>query len=500
MLAGVIRASHVLHRELDECRVLGVALFGANLLLVGWIMLRRTRGAVVPALITVALCALSYDLLRIHATAWSECLFLLFALLALWFVAQASARDDRPWPALLAAAAFTAVAMMTRFAGVSVLMSGGLCLLILGRGPWAKRIARGVAYGAIAALPLALWLVRNKLVANTATNRRPAFQAMTGETWLEAARTLARWWFPFVSNPALSILLAALVMIGFVALASLLWKQHRRAESIPSTDVGPRDLQRAASAPLDEVFTVFITTYLAFLVCSISIMDHTTPLDWRILCPVFVCGLITQVSAVWGWLTKVGNERKQRALRGAYVATLAIVLVMYGAKSLPWVKASSRGEDKGYNSPAWRNSQLIRWARRLPKRAIIYTNGSASLRYHAGRGAYSFPRDREQAAGSTSRDKPDWRSRMNRGVMASAAIKRMATHLGPNGYIIFFKIPPENVRDERQLVRALKLGKPVRAGPDGRAYRMSPEFFAKKRKKPTTTSTTAPARATERSR
>src|SRR5699024_8640809 len=145
------------------------------------------------------------------------------------------------------------------------------------------------------------------------------------------------WWFPFVANPALSVALAAVVMAGFVALAVMLWKQRRRTEALASTDGG--DDARDSSAPLDDVFAAFIATYLAFLVCSISFIDHTTPLDWRILCPVFVCGLITQVSAVWSWLAKFEDASKRRALRGAYVAALTLVLVMYGAKSLPWVQA-----------------------------------------------------------------------------------------------------------------------------------------------------------------
>ena len=114
----------------------------------------------------------SFPLLSIYTMARAEPLFVFFllsTLLALVFYS----RRAHLW-LLLACGITTAGAIMTRYVGVIILLPLVFTVFIQS-GPLRQRTKRGVLVIGVALLPLAGWVICNRLVAGSSTTRSLAF-------------------------------------------------------------------------------------------------------------------------------------------------------------------------------------------------------------------------------------------------------------------------------------------------------------------------------------
>ena len=155
--------------ELAEAgRLLNAAAFGLLLLLAGfWFRSVLRSRLVVAGAVVAILVALPVN--ERAAYFMTETLFALLTLAALIQLgAFLEGRDDR----LIPAALFAALAALTRYAGLALLIAGTLLPLLRWDTPLTGRMKRALLFGAVSALPLALTLVRNRLVSDTWTGAR----------------------------------------------------------------------------------------------------------------------------------------------------------------------------------------------------------------------------------------------------------------------------------------------------------------------------------------
>src|SRR5512141_2421196 len=128
---------------LRGARFLNALLFGLNIFLLGvlgWRMLKSLPAGLALA----ALFLLNDSLLRVHAVAMSEPLFIFLSLLAFWMCDLYVERDAH-WLWLLACGIFTGMAYLTRYAGLALLGTFLLALMILHRS-WRRRLISGGIY------------------------------------------------------------------------------------------------------------------------------------------------------------------------------------------------------------------------------------------------------------------------------------------------------------------------------------------------------------------
>ena len=119
--------------------------------------------------------------------AYSETAFILFVTLALFNATRYLNEQNRS--SLIWAAAFTALACLTRYSGI-VLMLSVVSVLTLRSGPdHIDRAKRSLLYLTISATPLALWLLRNYLLTESLTG--PRGEAKGGPFVNHAARGLS---------------------------------------------------------------------------------------------------------------------------------------------------------------------------------------------------------------------------------------------------------------------------------------------------------------------
>ena len=391
---------------INGARLVNSLLFGVNALLLGLLGWRATKSSV-AGIVLAALFIANDSLLRVHAVAMSEPLFLFFSLLAfLCFDLSFPPRsDDFSRPAqttapalaggarevvttrktnkfvttwLIAAGIFTSLAYLTRYSGLA-LVATFIVTLVLLHDNWKKRITSTLIYLAGFAPLTIAWSIRNSLVAGNATNRSLVWHPVTGETLKQGLRTFSEFLVPveewrsaWFKSPEIF-----LAVIGIILVAVLTW-------------ILVNGLRRffKPSTPMPEVigFTngLYIFGYLASTLFSISLFDASTPLKVRILAPVYLPLLLLLVNAgMWVW------NRRQRAGR-VIVVGLATLIFSVSIVGQARTVTDLTGGGTGFASFKWYDSKVMDYLKTL-QGSSIYTNEPGAVYLYTGRGGRVLP-------------------------------------------------------------------------------------------------------------
>jgi 4-amino-4-deoxy-L-arabinose transferase-like glycosyltransferase len=382
-------AGFVLRQDpLHAARWLHVAIFAGSTLLIGTLVW-RFGGRAWAAVLAATLFALSPVSITTHAWLLSEALFILLALLTIFLLAllldrpteHAAAPHRDPgvappqnrWPLLIAMGLVTSLAMMTRYAGAALGPACALALLLLKTGqPWRRRMVDAGVFSAVAlALPLAQF-GRNLLTGGSAANRTIAFHPISLDHLKDGVAAVATWIAPLGvsgardaanAHPIMSsagvIIFAAVMIAG----ALLGWRHRREA------------IGRLAACLL-----LFIVCFVALLVFSISLVDFHTPMDTRVLSPVF---------AAWAVLAAVVLSRRVERMTPGPRAVAAVIALTGAVAIIAWpsielVRRLHR-EGDGFAHPQWRNSATMAAVRALPPDQQIFTNAPGAVYLLSGR-------------------------------------------------------------------------------------------------------------------
>lgn len=359
--------------------ILAAGLFAANIFLVGWMLYRLVPEAGWAALVGSLGMLLAPAMLDIHLMAWSESLFILLGFGSLFLLSSYLQTTGKGW---FAAAVLCGLALLTRYAGIVFLATGLLGLIFLARGTTRRRFLNAALFALIALAPLLLNLIYNQLVAGTATNRILSFHLVTRARLWQGLTTFTGWLgLPANLPTELHILAVTAVLLFF--LISLYWMAKH-----------PSKYQRPLSVKVPGLIwllVLFALLYLGFLIISISFLDANTPLDNRILSPIFVSLWIVGVYIAARLTTR---NQYHPLLRWAPIVVLAVLLGNWARLSLPtYITAHNQGI--GFSTPAWQNSELIGYLATLPDNILIYSNAPDAVYLLSSRAAARLPRQFE---------------------------------------------------------------------------------------------------------
>jgi hypothetical protein len=347
--------------SLDAARWLALALFGANVALVGLLIARSAPGSRWLPAIGAVLIACSPEMAMLHGAALSEPLFLLLGFSGLLLLSRhlEQPRDS----VLLAAALATGLATLTRYVGLA-LVATGLLAILLAANPSARRRARDAAiFAAVGLLPIAAWALRNRLAGGSATGRSFAFHPIGPDAFALAASSAGEW----LLAGRVGALAAGLLAAGLLACAL-----HWLATG-------------AARAPLPRILALFVPVYLLLLIASICFVDAATPLGGRILSPMLVALLALALGGV-------GARIRARRSFAIPAALLALVLAAgYARETTGWVRERAALGGAGFGSLAWRTSPTLRRVAELPAGARIYSNARDAVLILTGRTTFWLP-------------------------------------------------------------------------------------------------------------
>lgn len=334
---------------------------GANLMLAAYVFRRCGVGAL-PTFLLALLFALQPNFLHVHLVLWSEPLFVAFALLDVVLLERVLREPAvARWRWLLAAAC--AGAMLTRYAGVFLLLLNASAMLLY---PFeATRLSRwrsSLQVSLFSLLPFVAWLAFNSTRGTGSLGRSLAWHPPGLVHLADANRVLSGWLhLPRATGP--------LVLLGLLAASA--WLIRR---SLQARDDG--------FSPMRLVAALYVSAYVAFILFSISILDFQTPLDERILFPLLPMGLAAVLACA------TGSRRR-------WMSPAAVVLLMAAfALNVPgglrfW--ALSHVEGLGFASQSARDMYILRWMRQIPPDWKLLSNAPEFLSLHLHRKAGMLP-------------------------------------------------------------------------------------------------------------
>lgn len=369
-------------------RWLNIGLLLANTLLLSLIVRRSYPHPawLGPLLGLLFLAAL--PLLEIHAYAWTEPLFILLGFAALYLLAAA-----HPRPSLVqftAVALLLAASLLVRYAGLAFILTAVLALLWWGGLGWAAW-RRAVLLGAAACLPLILWMGYNVGQGGSATGRSLAFHPAGRDHFWQAIFTLTDWLLLPTATPGWARVLFLLILAATaVGVLFFCWRQRQRPSVLPLS-------------PFYQLLLLFVPIYPLFLLVSISFLDAATPLDGRILSPLYVALLF--------WLAHFVAQAWQfgTAVRWSQPAILGLLLLFLLGSSLKtgrWLQAAYQ-QGLGFSSIAVQQAPIMAHISQLPADRTLYSNSPDAVYMVTGRSARPLPRKIE---GTTQLPNPHYQT------------------------------------------------------------------------------------------
>lgn len=343
------------------------ALFAALIFTAGWLMQRFSATNRVYKWIMLTVIILSPCLLEVYSMIWSETLFLL--LILFFIVSIRPYLLDPRLKKILAPAIIAALACVTRYAGLSLILLGGGLILCIKDHPWKQKLVQLVTFGAIASSLFLLNLYRNHLVTGTLTGYREKAITSFGTNLYHFGTVLCDWLPFFGENYSLARIIACLFIILAAVLFILRW------------------LRGLDFFSWQNIATAYFLVYAIFIL-AIASLSRFQQLDSRLLSPLCIPWLWSFTAWIPGWLE---NFRAQsRRIIAIVVLFLAAACMQYGqirtyAENWEGIKYAGI---PGYTEDQWRDSQTMDYIRHTPEfhrpGAPNYSNAYEGIWFLAG--------------------------------------------------------------------------------------------------------------------
>ena len=379
----------------QAARFLNAILFGVNVGLVALALYLNTGRNLLTTTYAVIFYLSSAPLFQLHSMAWSEPLFIMFSFTCILLLSEHAVR-----PTLLlfvASSVSLGFALVTRYIGIAFLPAA-LTIVFLGRyrrNELAHRLRSTLVWLMLACMPLGIFIIRNMMVAGSATNRIFVFHPISVSSFIIKFFISALY---FVAPASVSagvksvlILLLTFLVVVVIALALnlILLKRNIRDVNGSLTET-IRHIRSINWCFADMVMPascfLFSVSYLLFLLVSISSFDALTPVDNRLLSPVFVVLLVAFFSAIW----KISQNLKAPLLWSSFLFLIAFFIVVKIPNAFLYAIDIKRN-GQGYTSLQWQNSEIVAFVKSLPEAMTIYSNGPDILKFLIDREALMIP-------------------------------------------------------------------------------------------------------------
>ncbi len=351
-----------------SARILACLLFGLNAFLFGFLIHRYTHSPWAGLAGTIVF-LFSMVTLSVIVAGLSEGLFFVFLFLAFFCVTEMATSTKKAW--LVGAAVCTALACLSRYVGVALILACLIPLLLLNQKPWRYRIGTVLVFSLISGLPIGLWYLRDWLLTGSATNRVIVFH---WPGWLarnEAVLTAAGWLFPgkvTLESGELYLLLIGLIVL---TLWGAWWLLVRKNQS---------DLTEKAAFRFSFVLISFILVYGVELLVSRTFLDASTRWNTRILSPFYITGLLLLTTIFWYGLRIRGQHLGKIALMG-----VEIYLVVLNLPQTATYLADYAKNGLGYTDAVMQKSMVMAFLELYPDTGRLYSNNAAALYFNLDR-------------------------------------------------------------------------------------------------------------------
>ncbi len=374
------------------------AAFGLTVYAVATWVRSRVRSRLLAVWAACA-CVLSTSLVDVAVYAWPEIPFILFAVAALATLDRFLRTGRRS--SLLLAAAAAAAACLTHYAGVALIGSGALLLLLPRTAAVRSRLAHAAVWSGVAAAPVGAWLVSSVVVSGASLATAGSGGFLPLPSLHTATSELVRW---LIGGAGLGLLdrlargIAGAGAAGYPRAAVL--GLRIAVLLVPAAGAGYL-LARARSQLLPAphaaaMALVFAAAYALYLLLALPAADAA--LELRHLAPLFPPLLVTAAVVLDRLIAALRPER-----RGLVRRRLAAAL-LFSTWFAPQVGATTEHVNQwlanggGYASRRWSESAVMRYlnaAGGTPAAPLLGTDGAALylLTTAADTGPHQLPRE-----------------------------------------------------------------------------------------------------------
>jgi len=339
--------------------ILLITIFNALLCLLTILLLGKTAEYVftLPSvkIIYAATLTFSYQMLYVYSRIWSETVFLTLIILITLLIIGNRYKGRHKYILI-----FTSLCLLTRYLGISVLISYFIYESFLKQKSDCNKNIRwsGILfYGFLTVLPVLIWLVRNKIVANNFTSLRfNSIESIFNNFYLL---------FSFSSSlfipESVNIIVRIILFAVFVAFITYLYLRNK-------------DYVK------NNKFLLLLTfVYICILVLLSGILKFDN-ISYRFLIPVYFAFLIVIIYP-FEQLLETSGKKYVKVLTWI---TLSAILIFPVEKGIKHTYINFNNGVEGFHSKSWITSETIKYIKTNLYNRNVYSNSVAGIYSNTG--------------------------------------------------------------------------------------------------------------------
>ncbi len=347
----------------------GLAIFIAGLILQKSNINKFIKWAALLLLIT------SPSLLEDFTMLWSETLFI--SEIVLFFYVSSFYFEKNKVGALIAMALLAAIIADTRLAGVTIIATGGLLILLEHKIIRRKKIIHFLMFGFISISLFVINLIRNALVSSTLTGNRQKGVTPLLENLKYYGLVLSDW-FSITKWLQISTVVMAIVFLVFIVMLFLLlvWKSKKQHY-------------------FEKVSLVFAFIYSIFMLAVATISRFET-MNNRLLSPLFIPIVFVFVFFIMNVLEGLKNKWYKIAFSFFIIFIFIFTATHYFKYTLATYQENKQGGIGGYSDDDWLiTSGLLNYLQNTPaffkSNKVIFSNAAHAIYFKTGQQSQILP-------------------------------------------------------------------------------------------------------------
>jgi hypothetical protein len=362
----------------EVARIFNAVLFGLSVFLGGYFIFRYT-GSAFAALLGCFLMLATKSLIVSHSYLLSEALFTFLSLLSILAILRYFRTGGRP--VLIISGILVALAILTRYAGLSLAAALPIAIALFGKGSWKSRLADISLLGAAILLPVGLWGYRNYALAGTTANRAPGYYPISYDI---IVAYIDEWMALFVPT-GLGIrwrLRVLLIFAGLVWVAAIfVWREMK------SGFLQDR-LPKNGWTVLPWVLLIYIPIYQVSVLTNTMFFDASAGVGAarRFLAPVLIPAIILVIGMLYR-LVWVGPGRPLWKASSLIYALL--VLGLSAQVTAGFVRDPRFGAERAEARRLW--TEMVKGLQELDPSRPLISNDPQQLYLISQRSAYIAP-------------------------------------------------------------------------------------------------------------
>jgi len=432
---------------IEGARWINSTLFGLNIFLLGFILIKTTKYLFLPLLASLIF-LFSKEIIAIHHMVWSEPLFILLVLLALLMIFNFFSTKKILF--IFLSALCSGLAFLTRYSGAALILTIAIALLFLSKEKIRKRFLWLLLFAFLSCLPASIWFLRLQFLKSGISVRRMGFNTIPADELKLMIDNITKWFLPgsisFILRVVFTGVAGVLILAGFIIIFV------RRKDNIVFYN----------QKIIINILLIFIILYTGFNFLTRFVAGANMDFYDNRHLTLILSALIIIITLIFDGLLNLAEVNKiTKIITGTAVYSIFIIFIVFYifyffcGNNIYAYSTISTGT--GYYRKDWRTSETIAGIKELPESILIYTNEPCAIYILTNRPSKMIP-----SAIDIQTKKPN--------VNYLSELKKMEDEVNTKkGIIIIFKTGLSFFIKEKDLKNDIIL-QPVMSFKDGTFY------------------------------